>query len=1016
MREEEKKPEKLDGLMKEIQREVREVREEEGLYFLQETEEEEPVLTPIAVEEEEEEREEEEENFDWFEQSEAYGEVVDTDALFSPLESEEEKEEIYLGGEKWDHRVRWLSIFLLSFGLFCIILIGVGVFYIKKSQREILLSSRAAVDLSMALLHSQVHSPSPGKEPFVSFLSSHLQRIIASPYRSPSFFNPEGGVEASLYELQLFLGEDPSSFVIFVQPRPHFSHFFTGCRELVIESHHMKLYSVKNLEKWREALNLSPQHSLDLYQTKELLREAIPISLYSLDGADSLGYTPSEDLRLFSPEIEERVYHAPRYYLWTHTFSQNLLQLYENLSFKEVFLSFQREINFFLSHPNMLLYTLGEEERALKLYEILYQLHLSSMKLLYGYFSINPVTGMIQSNRLVSLNKLQEMTIQREEEEKESLFVREKFFSWKESQLPNLSEEERTEYRQHISIYSSTFSSLLAAREREIHTLSENLRNNIKVSEEQWKERNRLWKKHRERHKQIIGKQMTFFYQEQKGNKLAFYAFLEVMYSLNLQNDLPSTLWPAFEERFFSSLSEKFSHMMDNLSRAVSLEEIFQQVKETKQLIEEGDEEKSSEGEHISLFLQLREHCFRKLYDHFFSENASLQEDLSHVYEQTLFEEILHEIRGEGEEKRRFFFYAFDQLSSKIKQLLSTRSMINLKRAQKFLSVQTHEEEGVIDQSASENLYPYIQHQLKEQEANYQRIARQIRQIPIHSLSVRNREEKREIHSRWGIQILVEQSLYAPSPIRDKQVLDALQILYPMTDFNRLIWEYILEGRRMLTERVKLEIYKIFQSRVGFYPEEEIALFQMKKLLEEYLHRKKRLIHPLSKEQRTFIQTLQGKTLEQVFASLEEYRLLFNRLIQLSEEYRTLLEALARDYSLAKKEGLFIHATPYHYQMQKKLSRKIALFKEWNHGLQNTLRHILRALASYQEIIEREREWLAKDEESVKEEEIYALQAQMNAIVFPYLSKENFPKRYDAIISTEIIPLSQNEREEGESL
>lgn len=387
--------------------------EEESSYFEPVEEEAEPPEEPSAeqppsydeIEEllrqvenlEEKESEEKQFSVEETEDLENEEEFVTQTSRFSPLEGEKvvKFEEEFEGEAKeekektgWirlpsflQRSYSWIVIILLATFL---LLAGAWAFknwyngLLDQVKVEELKASETAADVAMALMYAKIHKIQPQNHNWSDphFLRNNLLSILPS-YTSDKMGWGAYESEQSPYSLRIYTSSNLSRFLVIIQPKPSFRQDFIPRAAIAVDSEEMLLRKTVQFKELNRLL-LDP----DLFtvgkeeQISELLRqfEIVPLFRLAETSKEKHHYLPPKALALLRPGSENKVYNAPRYFLFGEALIEKALALFpsENNSSSELQDS---EAEVLTPLPDMVFYSSHGMAQARKNQEILQKLN-----------------------------------------------------------------------------------------------------------------------------------------------------------------------------------------------------------------------------------------------------------------------------------------------------------------------------------------------------------------------------------------------------------------------------------------------------------------------------------------------------------------------------------------------------------------------------------------------------------------------------------------------------------------
>ncbi|MFA6914826.1 MAG: FHA domain-containing protein [Parachlamydiales bacterium] len=302
----------------------------------------------------------------------------------------------------------WIVLSLLT--LLLLFLLG-GSFYYHMQDKRRLEETKAAqgvADIAMALMYARVNQIIPPNQNWSNpaYLKKNLGAVLSSKYQILATIDAHGQFSNSPYLLRIYPNKDLSQFIVIAQPAPSPLQSIFPRTTIIVDSKEMELRKLKDLRELNRVLaTAKPFENFDTNSSSAIIKSGELIPLNSLTLSNSkLGFSPPRSLAVLRPGSDNRIYNAPRYYLFGERILNKIVAL-ENEGYEISTASVAvQDLHELESLPNLVLYSTQGMTKALHAQRALATLSPDS-KLLVGYLKLNP-EGKVLSSQLLMKHAL----------------------------------------------------------------------------------------------------------------------------------------------------------------------------------------------------------------------------------------------------------------------------------------------------------------------------------------------------------------------------------------------------------------------------------------------------------------------------------------------------------------------------------------------------------------------------------------------------------------------------------
>lgn len=318
--------------------------------------------------------------------------------------SSEQNTNYYLSpqmAKSWRTLVKYLAGFLV---VSAIVASLVYLWVTDQTEEEEMIAAKGVADIAMSLTYAQLKNIHPQNQNWShpEFLRNNLTPILAPNYLSLADVDAHGQFANCPYMLRIHSSSDLSEFLVIAQPCPSLLQWLAPKASIVVDSRAMEMRKIVDLRALNRLIfNSNNLDGLSSNEISHLVSQGALVPLSSLvNKAESQGLAPPKALSLIRPGAENRIYNAPRYYLLGETVISHSLDLAGKLSGgKEVSL-LQQELSSLIHFPDLVLYTAGGIQHALKAQKALTSLSPND-KFIIAYLQMNNHGKITNSHLLI---------------------------------------------------------------------------------------------------------------------------------------------------------------------------------------------------------------------------------------------------------------------------------------------------------------------------------------------------------------------------------------------------------------------------------------------------------------------------------------------------------------------------------------------------------------------------------------------------------------------------------------
>lgn len=294
--------------------------------------------------------------------------------------------------------ISWRAFF--NFGLSVIILLStVAVIsysiIVDRSEEEEIKAAAAVADVAMALNFAQINHAKPQNQNWSDpeFLKINLSAVLAADHLPLAHVDSHGQFKNSPYILRIYTGNDLNHFLVIAQPNANLMQWLIPKAAIVLDSQYMKLRKTDDLKTLNRllidpTLNASNSANISYFVEQEQL---IPISRLRKYYTQS-GFNAPKALAMIRPGAENLIYNALRYYRLGESLMKKAITVYESHDNHSDIPLLVQEIDEFMKHPDIVLYT-SEGLKTAMLGQKAIATFLPKYNLLFGYLQHNSKQG-----------------------------------------------------------------------------------------------------------------------------------------------------------------------------------------------------------------------------------------------------------------------------------------------------------------------------------------------------------------------------------------------------------------------------------------------------------------------------------------------------------------------------------------------------------------------------------------------------------------------------------------------
>lgn len=222
---------------------------------------------------------------------------------------------------------RWWGTIALFALLVFFLFLGSFISHLQeKRQEQEIQAAQSVADIAMALNYAHINGIKPKGHSWSdpSFIKKNLASILSKRYPILGNMDAQGRLDNSSYLLRIYTTNDLSHFVVIAQPNANLLQWVAPNPAIVVDSNEMELRKLSDVKELNRLL-VKPQ-ALEEEGGKalsDLISAAPTIPLADLATRyGKLGFVPPRSLMMLDPEARDKIYNAPRYFL----FSQQVIE------------------------------------------------------------------------------------------------------------------------------------------------------------------------------------------------------------------------------------------------------------------------------------------------------------------------------------------------------------------------------------------------------------------------------------------------------------------------------------------------------------------------------------------------------------------------------------------------------------------------------------------------------------------------------------------------------------------
>lgn len=307
--------------------------------------------------------------------------------------------------KKYNVHWKWWVIFI-SLAIFLLFLLGGSFFFHMQEKRRIeeIKASQGVADIAMALMYARVNQIKPQNQNWSNpaFLKKNLGAVLSSKYQILASLDAQGQFSNSPYLLRIYPNHDLSQFLVIAQPAPSPLQSLFPRTTIVVDSREMELRKLKDLRELNRLLvNAKTFDTFDAEASSSIIKSGEVVPLTSLTLSDNkLGFCPPRSLAILRPGAENRIYNAPRYYLFGERILNQALAFENDEYAHNAARALKQDIRELERLPNLILYSTTGFTKALHAQKALTTIAPDS-QLLVGYLKLNSEGKVISSQLLM---------------------------------------------------------------------------------------------------------------------------------------------------------------------------------------------------------------------------------------------------------------------------------------------------------------------------------------------------------------------------------------------------------------------------------------------------------------------------------------------------------------------------------------------------------------------------------------------------------------------------------------
>ncbi len=941
-----------------------------------------------------------------------------------------------LTGPKKTSRTKVIIKRLAFIAAASIICIGtLAYFVLSHMSNEFLLLEykvgQGIADLGMAMIHTQVtqNTDRPTQRISPNSVASHLDAVLASPYREKCVVNITGTFSFKGYTLDIYTSKNLDNFVVIAEPVPSLWDLVLPKSVMIVDGEHFQVRRVKVPLPWSDLFaNTKSLDEINPFSLSQLISQASVIPLEALNLAEPHnGFTVPKDLTDVAPGANNYIYSAPRYYKFSEfsldlarQFKDNIHNAQADIDIEEQRFYLQRTMEKMYPYSNIILYSSKGKLSSLTA-EYGTRAALPTTSLLFAYIKFEPTTKLIESAHLltskeftqyIETNKLPKPVVEGESKSERVYFsglqkITESGLD-KDSHLSTLSKKIITKVKKLTKNRNTDLQEIST----ELHTL---IKAEKSMPPEEFKQRKKeLTDKYdaiQSIHKKLITNGLDLLYAE----SLTEFpnVNLPLLYELIKDDKLQSFLSHKLTLKYKASKSLDPNNLThEELIRIILASDTLEQLDEAlSSLSEVLRPEKMPDPVQLQSFKStVRSETLQKLNNFLLSPKTTQLPINFYLKNDRLLNNILLNANITQRDEKNFYLKEFDNLVEADHNAPSAKDLNQMEELNKKLLVFSQ-----LDEKLSQDNKKSIQEKYSDEIA---KIADQkealaagkkaIATIPLSNLYTINPEERSQYLGRIGQQILIQASALPSNDFRNQQLHEAINLLIEATSSNRLLWGDILQANKLLSQAPEHKIRDIMESAIGFVRAEQPITIRMRALLKEYIDRKRQLTQIGNLEQYNaqyeFFRQTHTKQLNAIM-DISQKITSINRDLQLQwKQYAEALEAFFKHYEQAKLQGYFVLDPNYQGIMFTRLKRKQRLVQNLMPTIVGLTDTMIQTSEKYHSLAVSEINALSQNA-PVNSANIENLQKAWNNNTFPNLDSSGIANEIGNIASIDINPI-----------
>ncbi|MEI8366203.1 MAG: hypothetical protein WCF65_07270 [Parachlamydiaceae bacterium] len=303
--------------------------------------------------------------------------------------------------------LNWRVLLVISGACLCLIAVVTCLLYFRLSDQsgaDEIRAARGVADVAMALAYanSRQIQPQSQKWSYSEVVKANLQAILASQSTSFANFDAHGQFADCPYMLRIYENSSLSHFLVIAQPEHGWLYSFMPKPSIVIDSHSMELHKMLDLKAINRLLVDSQSlNGVNADEISSLVRRGELIPLADLVTEKQYqGFSPPKALGLMHPGAENRVFNAPRYYLFGETLLDSLLAFSDTPSNKTGKNVISDGVSSLARFPDFVFYSSQGIEYAMEARQVLWSI-VPNEDFLMAYLQFNDAREIVGAHLLM---------------------------------------------------------------------------------------------------------------------------------------------------------------------------------------------------------------------------------------------------------------------------------------------------------------------------------------------------------------------------------------------------------------------------------------------------------------------------------------------------------------------------------------------------------------------------------------------------------------------------------------